>query len=282
MPSTGIVSRLLIVIVTSLSTGSIAGAQEIHTDSTRCDSLPQYGLRTDTLSAQVSLEPANALPAGWEEMLLEGISGHFMTPTTAGIPVYGGSKVVDGQPLVSVEVSGEVMADLARDGSLTNPMISVSTLSPEIDHRLIAAIRSLDSSRVLPPFPEGAKVKSVRVRYRITENPDSGRLMRPMSVVQQPTWILERPAFARRDNPFPRYPPEGERARVGDEVLVSFVIDSDGRARMETLRMLKGHYREFQLAVLDVLPRMRFDPARIAGCPVAQLVQMPFSFRVPD
>lgn len=282
MPSVVTASRFLVGLVLVLSSSSVAAGQNAGSDSTRCDSVPQYGLRTDTLAAQLSIEPADALPTSWEEMLLAGISEHFTMPPTSGTPVYDGSKSVDGRDLVSISIVGEVMSYLTRDGSLSDPLISVSTLSPEIDRRLIAAIRDLDLSRAIPPLPSNMKVDSVRVRYSISEHPDSGRIARPLNVVQQPTWVLDRPVFARRDNPSPRYPREGERARVGDEVLVSFVVDNDGRARMETVRMLRGRYREFQLAVLDVLPRMRFYPARIAGCPVAQLVQMPFSFRVPD
>jgi TonB family protein len=260
----------------------VARAQDVRSDSAVCDSLPQFGLRTDTIAAQVSIEPANALPAGWEEMLLAGISEHFTMPATVGSSVYGASKIVDGRPLVSVVVSGEVTADIDRNGVLRDPRISVSTLSPEIDRRLVAAVRGLDSTRALPQFPEETKIDSVRVRYRISEYPDSGKVMRPLSVVRQPTWILERPAFAKRGGPWPRYPREAERARLGDEVLVSFVVGGDGKALMQTVRVLRGHYREFQLSVLEVLPRIRFDPARIAGCQVQQLVQMPFSFRIPD
>jgi len=68
---------------------------------------------------------------------------------------------------------------------------------------------------------------------------------------------------------------------VEDGVLVSFVVDEDGKALIKTARVLKDHYREFQLAVLEALPQMGFEPARVAGCPVAQLVQMPFSFGIP-
>lgn len=282
MSCTTTASRYLMGLLMFVSASGAAGAQDAIADSAACDSLPQFGLRTDTIAAQLSIEPANALPADWEAMLLEGISEHLTMPATVGSPVYGASKVVDGRPVVSVVVSGEVMADIDRNGVPRDPRISVTTLSPEIDRRLVEAIRGLDSARVLPPFPEDAKIESVRVRYRISEDPDSAKAMRPLSVVQQPTWLLERPVFAKPSSPAPRYPREGERARVGDEVLALFVVDRDGRAIMETVRMLRGHYREFQLSVLEVLPRLRFDPARIAGCPVAQLVQMPFSFRIPD
>ena len=76
------------------------------------------------------------------------------------------------------------------------------------------------------------------------------------------------------------YPPQAVAVGVGDSILMQFVVREDGRADLATLRLLRGRYREFAEAAREALPSLRFEPARSNGCPVAQLVQLPFDFLV--
>lgn len=252
-------------------------------DGARCDSLPAYGWRTDTVVASVKVEPGDALPSGWDELLLDGFVQFLRLPATGAVPVHDAAALyADGKFVVSLVITGEVSADLDRGGALGKPEITASTLSSEIDSSLVAAIDSLEAAHALPPLPGEAKGGPIKVRFEIGQYPSRGRRSIPISIVTQPTWILEKWASSMPGNPHPLYPVNADAKRIPGEVLVSFVVGPDGRAIFSTARVLKGgRYRDFQVAVLEVLPRMRFDPARIAGCPVAQLVQMPFSFTIP-
>jgi TonB family protein len=252
-------------------------------DAARCDSLPAFGWRTDTVVASVKVEPEDALPSGWNELLLGGFAQFLRLPATSAVPVHdAAARYADGKFVVSLVITGEVSVDLDSGGALGKPELTASTLSPEIDSSLIAAIDSLEAAQALPLAPREVKDGPVRVRFEIGQSPPRGRRSIPISIVTQPTWILEKWTSSMPDNPHPRYPVNADAKRIPSEVLVSFVVGPDGRAIFSTARVLKGgRYRDFQVAVLEVLPRMRFDPARIAGCPVAQLVQMPFSFRIP-
>jgi protein TonB len=92
---------------------------------------------------------------------------------------------------------------------------------------------------------------------------------------------VEKPVLARENNPQPRYPSMLESAHVEGEVLAQFVVDTAGRAEMNTFKVLKSSNELFTSSVRNVLPQMRFYAAEVGGRKVKQLVQMPFVFKVP-
>ena len=81
-------------------------------------------------------------------------------------------------------------------------------------------------------------------------------------------------------NPAPRYPDILRAAGLDGEVLAQFVVGRDGRPDMNTFKVLRSSHELFTMAVRNAIPNMRFTPARIAGKPVKQLVQMPFQFQL--
>ena len=62
------------------------------------------------------------------------------------------------------------------------------------------------------------------------------------------------------------------------ETLFEFVIDANGAPDVSTAQVIRTTAPQFVQSVLDVLPKMRFDPLVVEGCPVGALVQMPFQF----
>jgi TonB family protein len=79
-------------------------------------------------------------------------------------------------------------------------------------------------------------------------------------------------------SPQPTYPAELKQAKVEGEVLAQFVVDTSGRAIVNTFKVLKSDHQLFTEAVKNVLPDMRFTPAEIGGRKVKQLIQQPFTF----
>lgn len=65
---------------------------------------------------------------------------------------------------------------------------------------------------------------------------------------------------------------------VNGEALVAFVVDTSGRADLQTFTVQKSTAPEITKAVQDFLPSQRFTPATLRGCTVRQLVFMPFVF----
>jgi protein TonB len=79
-------------------------------------------------------------------------------------------------------------------------------------------------------------------------------------------------------SPQPRYPEMLKSANIEGEVLAQFVVDTTGRAEMNTFKVLKSSHDGFTQAVKNVLPNMKFYPAEIGGRKVKQMVQQPFTF----
>jgi periplasmic protein TonB len=79
-------------------------------------------------------------------------------------------------------------------------------------------------------------------------------------------------------SPQPRYPDMLKSANGEGEVLAQFVVDTTGRAEMNTFKVLKSSHELFTQSVRNVLPNMRFYPAEIGGRKVKQMVQQPFTF----
>jgi TonB family protein len=75
-----------------------------------------------------------------------------------------------------------------------------------------------------------------------------------------------------------RYPAAMRRANREGEVLAQFVVDAEGMVETSTLKVLKSTDPAFTKAVAEALPTMRFDPARVKGRAVKQLVEQPFTF----
>lgn len=80
------------------------------------------------------------------------------------------------------------------------------------------------------------------------------------------------------NNAAPRYPDMLRSANVEGEVLAQFVVDTLGRAEMQTFKVLKSSHDLFTNSVKAALSNMRFYPAEVGGRKVKQLVQMPFQF----
>ena len=81
-------------------------------------------------------------------------------------------------------------------------------------------------------------------------------------------------------NTAPRYPDMLRSANVEGEVLAQFVVDTTGRAEMNTFKVIKSTHDLFTNAVKASLPNMKFYPAEVGGKHVKQLVQMPFQFNL--
>jgi TonB family protein len=90
-----------------------------------------------------------------------------------------------------------------------------------------------------------------------------------------------RNAEAAPNNPRPRYPARAELGRAAGTVVVQFTVEPNGRARRESLLIIRSTHPLFSLAVRDALAEMRFLPATLSGVPVESVVMQTFEFRLP-
>jgi protein TonB len=91
---------------------------------------------------------------------------------------------------------------------------------------------------------------------------------------------VEKPVMQAPNSPSPQYPDILRQAGVEGEALVSFVVDTSGRADVASFKVIRTTHDLFATAVKNALPRMRFIPAEVGAQKVRQLVQQPFSFAI--
>lgn len=91
---------------------------------------------------------------------------------------------------------------------------------------------------------------------------------------------VEREVVPDPRNPAPSYPALLRARGVEGEAVLRFVVDTTGRVEPGSAVVLSADDPAFGAAVLRVLPRLRFTPARVGGRAVRQLVQQAFRFEV--
>ena len=78
----------------------------------------------------------------------------------------------------------------------------------------------------------------------------------------------------------PTYPKAMLDGHIEGGTLVRFVVDSTGRVDPESILVLESTNTEFTKAVKDVLPSMKYSPAKMGARSVAQMVEQRFGFRI--
>jgi protein TonB len=80
----------------------------------------------------------------------------------------------------------------------------------------------------------------------------------------------------------PAYPLKLLEKHVTGFVNAQYIVDTTGFADTTSFVVLQSTNPEFTVAVRDVLPYMRFEPARIGSAKVRQLVQQQFTFKITE
>jgi hypothetical protein len=80
----------------------------------------------------------------------------------------------------------------------------------------------------------------------------------------------------------PAYPLKLLEKHVQGYVNAQYIVDTTGFADTTSFVVLQATNPEFTLAVRDVLPYMKFEPARIGPAKVRQLVQQQFTFKITE
>lgn len=91
---------------------------------------------------------------------------------------------------------------------------------------------------------------------------------------------VEHPAAALRGRRAPKYPPALRARGVEGTVVAQFVVDSAGRPVDGTFAVLGAADPAFVAAVRAYVPTMRYQPARVGGIAVRQVVHEPFAFSI--
>ena len=92
---------------------------------------------------------------------------------------------------------------------------------------------------------------------------------------------VESPVRPAPGSPKPAYPRALRSTVAQGLVQVQFVVDTLGIADTATFRVLKASHPEFVVAVREILPALRYLPARTGGRRVRQVVSQEFRISPP-
>ena len=170
-----------------------------------------------------------------------------------------------------------IVFDVLRDGRISNPKIASSNGNPNLGRLVEKAVTSLSMTHFLPPPVVAGRDGDVALRFEARAGGDAEGWF-PVPFV--PTYLMDSimPAMALPGNRAPPYPDEMRRSNRQGTVLISFVVDTDGRADLTTVIAEEHPGREFFDAVFAHLPSMRYRQATLGDCRIANWVTQPFSF----
>jgi len=147
--------------------------------------------------------------------------------------------------------------------------------APQLADTPVALIESPFIQRLQPPPPPGLPVSAGLVTIPKLSGSGGGvgtgfgNLFDLAALDQPPV-----PTF----QPSPIYPYEMTRAGLSGEVLLEFVIDSNGRVR--DARVVRSSDRRFEAAALQAVNRWRFRPGVKNGVAVNTRRQLPIIFNL--
>jgi protein TonB len=78
--------------------------------------------------------------------------------------------------------------------------------------------------------------------------------------------------------PLPEYPRMMQQANIEGQVLLQFVVETDGHVTSGSIETMSSSHRAFEGPARDMIARCLFRPGRVRASPVRVLVQMPILF----
>ncbi len=145
---------------------------------------------------------------------------------------------------------------------------------------LVATVRaSLDGLRYAPARVNGRNVRQlVSMPFAFQLSTPSAQAMPTTSPLPYFDFQVEKPATPVAGSRGPLYPLALREAGIQGQVLAQFVVNPDGTVDLSSFKAVKSDHAEFSAAVRAALADMRFEPARVGGKAVKQLLQTPFVF----
>ena len=161
-------------------------------------------------------------------------------------------------------------------------------LPPDRPGRPAAEVQATWSSARMASLPPGnPETYSPQVEPAGTPTPDLEDSAAPeplaeAAAAQNAFTLLDVDTAAVRDpsSAVPVYPSLLEKQGIEGTAVVRFVVDTTGRADLETFRLVETNHPLFGAAVREALPGMKFRPATVGPKKVRQMVELPFGFQI--
>jgi TonB family protein len=287
-------SGLFAVVVLLLASGSRLSGQQDTMHDARCDSVlraAQVDSVGVTARAYLIRRDGPTMPPRARAFLLESILSHFTAPQPLRLPVFGPGPApmrmlhaehlgADSSSIREPVLYGVYDFSILRSGGITAVKISVPTMAPSFDARVIAAIQGsvADSAPAIVTRALGGD--AVAVELRISTGPEDTRFRVPSEKLFTATFPRLRLVDAKPKGvlPLAEYPEEERDDGRDGEVMLRVVVDGSGGAIISTMEVLHATSPAFALSAARALARYNFSPARVGSCAVPQVVEIPFWF----
>ncbi len=237
-----------------------------------------------TLSIRAFALDGVGLSTDAEDALVTAIAAEFTPPRpfrlsvfSAGPPATQFLKPTSPKSgLRAPTVTGAYRFVLHDDGTVTDLYIVRISLVRGFDSAVVSAVEAAMRAKGLPRVDSAVKKTWVELRLT-TDSLAGGR--RLLAAAFPRMMVVD--AVAKPNNPVPVYPEQEQRDSVEGDVAFRFVVDRTGVPLPETAMIVRAATPSFVTAAMATIPNLRFAPATINGCAVAQVVDYAFNFVLP-
>lgn len=245
-----------------------------------------------TLQGTPSRPVADSVWSDYAARVLRAVHRWAVLPSELTLPVFGvvgAKRAADGDEPhrapqlrdVAPTLSSVIGFTIDSAGALAEAHVAASSLSGAADTSMLVMLAEAAAAHDFPPVPS-PEAGSWPAHFDLvvaSGMPAPGTQTATIGRVAVPVWHLSRTA---RLVPKPRGVAAPVRAGAPgvDSVTVEAVVDAQGRADMTTARVIRraappatdAGASGIDMRAGQVLSSLRFEPAQIAGCPIAELV----------
>ena len=247
---------------------------------------------------------------------LAAVNDALVLPSPLALPpvitnwYHGLAGETQGAPVGAQGFMGEAFVDIERNGNVKRVGLTQTTLVPELDAALVAAVKKAADDGGFMAYHDAARGHGgyvfVELRTvplpKFTEKPTDYKRPDPDlpipysnepkiktrgSMVSLPIRALRIPLVrltstleVTKRGPDPVFPLGELQGRQDGFVNVEFVVGTDGTVVAGTLRLANAMTAGYAKAVINSLDHYRFKPATAGNCPVAARETYTFTFDV--
>jgi hypothetical protein len=277
--------RVLAIVIVCVAGLAARGGAQATPDSASCDALVG-GARVDSVPVGIFASARRMdgpLGSGVRRRMALSVGAGFVPPVPLRLSVFSGPALThvlrtlrsDSVPeprAPSITGVYRVVSSRSDSGKVQISIIR-SSLIIGWDSAAINAIREATVVKDLFTPPNGEDTMHVDIRMSTDSTLGADRLA---SAIFPRLPVID--AAPLPGNPPGAFPKEvnADGGLTQGEVVLRFVVNRTGEPAREAVEIVRATSQEFAVAALEALPKQRFRPATIKGCPVAQVIDYPF------
>lgn len=200
------------------------------------------------------------------------------------VGVLFGDKLIPDKPKVKKVVEEEKKIQLIEMPKMEEPEPEIVEVNEEVKpldlappmQQDVPQLATPDSfvQKIQPPPPENVTISASMSIVPEIRDPNMFRGMKVFDIS-----MLDQQPVA-RFQARPQYPFEMRRAGISGEVVVDFIVDTNGD--VQNAYALRSSQREFEAAAVQAVSKWKFKPGRKGGRDVPTHMQVPIVFTLNE